>query len=96
MIAWKQYGEGKTPKSENIKGDKFVGVKYFEDQQLMQFDHVHSSEWFLHDDDDTLSEQELYVSLPATFTLSEQNPNAPFSHIIHGDSTDIFLIHIII
>ena len=28
MVAWKQYGEGKTPKSENIKGDKFVGEYY--------------------------------------------------------------------
>ena len=28
MVAWKQYGEGKTPESENIKGDKFVGEYY--------------------------------------------------------------------
>ena len=28
MVAWKQYGDGKTPESENIKGDKFVGEYY--------------------------------------------------------------------
>ena len=38
MIAWKQYGEGKTPKSENIKGDKFVGDYY------ILFDKIHNEQ----------------------------------------------------
>ena len=38
MIAWKQYGEGKTPKSENIKGDKFVGDYY------ILFDKIHNQQ----------------------------------------------------
>jgi arginyl-tRNA synthetase len=28
MLAWQKYGEGKTPDSENIKGDHFVGDYY--------------------------------------------------------------------
>ncbi len=38
MIAWKQYGGGKTPKSENIKGDKFVGDYY------ILFDKIHNEQ----------------------------------------------------
>ena len=38
MIAWKQYGEGKTPKSENIKGDKLVGDYY------VLFDKIHNEQ----------------------------------------------------
>ena len=38
MIAWKQYGEGKTPESENIKGDKFVGDYY------ILFDKIHNEQ----------------------------------------------------
>lgn len=28
MVAWKLFGDGKTPKSEGVKGDKFVGDYY--------------------------------------------------------------------
>ena len=38
MIAWRHYGEGKTPESENIKGDKFVGDYY------ILFDKIHSEQ----------------------------------------------------
>ncbi|MBL6603612.1 MAG: arginine--tRNA ligase [Flavobacteriaceae bacterium] len=38
MIAWKQFGEGKTPKSEKIKGDKFVGDYY------VLFDKIHNEQ----------------------------------------------------
>jgi len=38
MIAWKQFGEGKTPKSEKIKGDKFVGDFY------VLFDKIHNEQ----------------------------------------------------
>ena len=38
MIAWKQFGEGKTPKSEKIKGDKFVGNYY------VLFDKIHNEQ----------------------------------------------------
>ena len=38
MIAWKLYGEGKTPKSENIKGDKLVGDYY------VLFDKIHNEQ----------------------------------------------------
>ena len=38
MVAWKQYGEGKTPESENIKGDKFVGEYY------ILFNRIHNEQ----------------------------------------------------
>jgi len=28
MVAWQKYGEGKTPESEHIKSDHFVGDWY--------------------------------------------------------------------
>ena len=39
MVAWKQFANGSTPDSENIKGDKFVGDYY------IMFDKVHKSRW---------------------------------------------------
>ena len=38
MIAWKQFANGSTPDSENIKGDKFVGNYY------IMFDKVHKEQ----------------------------------------------------
>ena len=38
MIAWKQFANGSTPDSENIKGDKFVGDYY------IMFDKVHKEQ----------------------------------------------------
>lgn len=38
MLAWKKYGEGQTPKSTGIKGDKLVGNFY------VQFDKVYKAE----------------------------------------------------
>ena len=38
MIAWKKFANGSTPKSENIKGDKFVGNYY------IMFDKVHKEQ----------------------------------------------------
>ena len=38
MVAWKQFAEGATPKSENTKGDKFVGDYY------IMFDKVHKDQ----------------------------------------------------
>jgi len=38
MIAWKQFANGSTPNSKNIKGDKFVGDYY------IMFDKVHKEQ----------------------------------------------------
>ena len=38
MIAWKQFANGSTPDSDNIKGDKFVGDYY------IMFDKVHKEQ----------------------------------------------------
>ena len=38
MIAWKQFANGSTPKSLNIKGDKFVGDYY------IMFDKIHKEQ----------------------------------------------------
>ena len=38
MVAWKKFANGATPKSENIKGDKFVGNYY------IMFDKVHKEQ----------------------------------------------------
>ena len=38
MVAWKQFANGSTPDSENIKGDKFVGDYY------IMFDKVHKEQ----------------------------------------------------
>ena len=38
MIAWLDYGNGETPASTNLKGDKFVGDYY------IKFDHVYKKE----------------------------------------------------
>ena len=38
MIAWKQFANGSTPKSMNIKGDKFVGDYY------IMFDKIHKEQ----------------------------------------------------
>ena len=38
MIAWKQFANGSTPDSDNIKGDKFVGNYY------IMFDKVHKEQ----------------------------------------------------
>ncbi len=38
MIAWSDYGNGETPASTNLKGDKFVGDYY------IKFDHVYKNE----------------------------------------------------
>ena len=38
MIAWKQFANGSTPDSKNIKGDKFVGDYY------IMFDKVHKEQ----------------------------------------------------
>ena len=38
MIAWKQFANGSTPKSINIKGDKFVGDYY------IMFDKIHKEQ----------------------------------------------------
>ncbi|WP_396145373.1 arginine--tRNA ligase [Flavobacterium sp.] len=38
MLAWKKYGEGQTPKSTGLKGDKLVGNFY------VQFDKVYKAE----------------------------------------------------
>ena len=38
MIAWKQFANGSTPKSMNVKGDKFVGDYY------IMFDKIHKEQ----------------------------------------------------
>lgn len=38
MLAWEKYGEGKTPETEHIKGDKFVGNFY------VKFDQEYKNE----------------------------------------------------
>jgi arginyl-tRNA synthetase len=38
MVAWKQFANGSTPDSENIKGDKFVGDYY------VMFDKIHKEQ----------------------------------------------------
>jgi arginyl-tRNA synthetase len=38
MVAWMKFSNGKTPKSENVKGDKFVGDYY------ILFDKVHNQQ----------------------------------------------------
>tara|TARA_B100001057_G_scaffold500125_1_gene613660 strand:- start:27 stop:1796 length:1770 start_codon:yes stop_codon:yes gene_type:complete len=38
MIAWKQFANGSTPKSVNVKGDKFVGDYY------IMFDKIHKEQ----------------------------------------------------
>ena len=38
MVAWMKFSNGKTPESENIKGDKFVGDYY------ILFDNVHNKQ----------------------------------------------------
>mgnify|MGYP000724984276 CR=1 FL=1 len=41
MVAWKKFANGSTPKSANIKGDKFVGNYY------IMFDKVHKDQMIL-------------------------------------------------
>jgi arginyl-tRNA synthetase len=38
MLAWQRYGEGQTPQSSALKGDKFVGNFY------VKFDQVYKTE----------------------------------------------------
>ena len=42
MLAWKRYGNGETPESTGLKGDKLVGNYYVKFEQVFQEEY---SQW---------------------------------------------------
>ena len=71
MVAWKQYGEGKTPESENIKGDKFVGEYY------ILFNKIHNKQKQLIDtgEDKDKAEENTQIMLDAKHELKNWEKN---------------------
>ncbi|KAA3623933.1 MAG: arginine--tRNA ligase [Bacteroidetes bacterium] len=73
MVAWKNFGEGKTPESTGIKGDHFVGnyyvefAKRFEDEYAQWLNSAAAEEVYKHEAKDTQTREVFFKKYKNTY-----------------------------
>ncbi len=73
MLAWQLFGKGKTPGSEGVKGDHFVGDYYVKFEQVFKKEYVHwqslkkAEKIFAERKDKTLDEAAFFAEFKNTY-----------------------------